>query len=140
MSSYDTWPTWQKAVVFTLVGIAVVLSVGLGVGLGLKNKNTVGEWYIGPMSACDKNCGLGHQTQPVTCVDTKTQKQINDSKCTATKPQAAVQQCNTFSCAPWAVQSWGDCQCPAKIQTRGVVCPAVCDESVKPASTQACQC
>jgi len=54
-------------------------------------------WFVGDGS-CSRDCGSGTQTQTVVCKD-NSGAAVNDTFCTATKPTATSQACNTQACS-----------------------------------------
>jgi len=56
------------------------------------------SWNVGDWTQCSKTCSDGVQSRVVVCVDERSQRPVNASKCAASRP-AATQQCNPSACS-----------------------------------------
>ena len=82
------------------------------------------EW-----TECSKTCGGGTRNKQSSC-KTSYGKQVDDSKCSGTKPLAKLEVCNTQDCplpSEWREgldSNWSVCSepCGPGIQTRQYVC------------------
>ena len=105
-------------------------------------------WYTSAWSTCSADCNAGQQTRTVECRYVDGDMQIDDARCTGTKPSNQA-DCNLFACPTWIPQPWGNCstRCGDGVQSRQADCVTwdnqittadACSALPIPALTQTC--
>lgn len=60
------------------------------------NKECSGQWFSGPWSSCDKECGGGKRTRKVLCLDNS--KAVPETKCSKDTIEFSSDDCNLDPC------------------------------------------
>lgn len=60
------------------------------------DKECAGQWFSGPWSSCDKECGGGKRTRKVLCLDNG--KAVAETKCSKDTIEFSTDECNLIPC------------------------------------------